>query len=53
MHFRKIDNIHTLTPLMIQRIQKFNYCNSYDEFRDKIYRIISRCKNILITQESF
>lgn len=53
MHFRKIDNIHTLTPLMLQRIHKFNYCNRYDTFRDKIYRIVSRCKNILITQESF
>ena len=53
MHFRKIDNIHTLTPLMIQRIRTFDYCNSYDEFRDKIYRIISGCKNIIITQESF
>ena len=48
MHFKKIDNRHTLTPLMIQRIWKFNYCCNYDTFRDKIYRIVALCKNVIV-----
>jgi hypothetical protein len=48
MHFMKIDNINTLTPLMIQRIKLFDYCTSYEKFHDKIYKIISLCRNIII-----
>ena len=51
MHFKKLDNIKTLTPLMIQRINRFTYCNNYDLFYQKIHRIIKKCRNIIIINE--
>lgn len=52
IHFVHIDNIKTLTPQMIKRIYVFDYCQSYEKFYEKMFKIINSCKNIILTNKS-
>ena len=48
IHFIKLDTLDNLTTLMLDRIRKYNYCYTYQDFYKKIFNIIKRCPNIII-----
>ena len=47
MYFRELDTFQSLTPLMLERIRRFDYCDDYNKFNNKIKYIINSCKNII------